>query len=233
MIQIRKSNERGHFDHGWLNSFHSFSFADYFDSAHMGFRTLRVINEDFIQPAEGFGTHGHHDMEIITYVLSGALEHKDSMGTGSVIKAGDIQYMSAGSGVTHSEFNHSQEDSVHLLQIWLLPAAKGEKPRYGQQQIPREQKLNQLKLLASGNGASGSIQIRQDASLFASILKGSQSLSHRFEQRRFGWFQLIRGSVSIQGASLSTGDGAAISGESELKIMGIDEESEFLLFDLA
>jgi redox-sensitive bicupin YhaK (pirin superfamily) len=232
VIHIRPSQERGHFNHGWLESYHSFSFADYFDPGHMGFRNLRVINEDFIQPAEGFGTHGHRDMEIITYVLSGALEHKDSMGTGSVIKAGDIQYMSAGKGVTHSEFNHSQSETTHLLQIWILPSTKNEKPRYGQQHLDPAQKRDQLKLLASGTGESGSIEIRQDIRLFASILSSSTTVTHQFQPKRFGWLQLIRGKISLQNVVLSPGDGAAISNETEITMTGADQESEFLLFDL-
>jgi redox-sensitive bicupin YhaK (pirin superfamily) len=231
MIQLRKSNERGHQDHGWLNSFHTFSFADYYDPKHMGFRALRVINEDYVAAGEGFPTHPHRDMEIITYILSGELAHKDSMGTGSVILPGDVQKMSAGSGVKHSEFNHSKKESVHLLQIWIMPDKEGIKPSYEQKNFSREEKLNRLRLVGSPDAREGSVSIQQDAELYVSILEKGKSLTHELSKSRFAWIQVARGEIEIGGKTLSQGDAAAISDETHITISG-REESEFLLFNL-
>jgi quercetin 2,3-dioxygenase len=231
MIALRKSAERGHQDHGWLNSFHTFSFADYYDPKHMGFRALRVINEDYVAANEGFPTHPHRDMEIITYILSGELEHKDSMGTGSVILPGDVQKMSAGSGVRHSEFNHSKTSPVHLLQIWIMPDKEGIKPSYEQKNFPRAEKLNRLKLVASPDSREESVSIQQDAELYVSILEKGKSITHEMSKSRFAWIQVARGKVEINGKSLSQGDAAAVSDETKITISGL-EESEFLFFSL-
>jgi redox-sensitive bicupin YhaK (pirin superfamily) len=231
MITLRKSNERGHQDHGWLNSFHSFSFADYYDPKHMGFRALRVINEDYVAAGEGFPTHPHRDMEIITYILSGELAHKDSMGTGSVILPGDVQKMSAGSGVRHSEFNHSKSTPVHLLQIWIVPDKEGIKPSYEQKNFPRAEKLNCLKLVASPDAREGSVSIQQDAELYVSILEKGKFITHELSKSRYAWIQVARGEIEINGKSLSQGDAAAVSEETKITISG-REESEFLLFNL-
>lgn len=231
MLAIRKSEERGHADHGWLNAKHSFSFADYYDPEFMGFRSLRVINEDRVEAGMGFATHGHKDMEIITYVIEGALEHKDSMGNGSIIYPGEVQYMSAGSGVRHSEFNPQQDKSLHLLQIWIMPDELRATPRYGQMKFTREQKLNQLKLVVSKTGAEESIAIRQDANIYASVLEKGKSLSFALKPGRGAYLQLIKGSLSVNAKSLSAGDALAVENESALQITAT-EESEFLLFDL-
>ena len=233
MIQIRNSEDRGHFDFGWLKTFHTFSFSEYFDPKFMGFRTLRVINEDWIRAGEGFPTHSHKDMEIITYVLEGALSHKDSMGNGSVISPGDVQYMSAGSGVTHSEFNHSKEGATHLMQIWILPSTKGAKPTYDQKRFSGEEKKNKLKLVVSKDGKEGSIAVRQDVSLFSSLLFPDQVINYEFAPARFGWIQMASGSVTINGNKLTEGDGAAIGEEARIEIRSDSiEQAEFLLFDL-
>lgn len=232
MITLRPANERGHHNHGWLDANHSFSFGEYYDPAHMGFRSLRVINEDRVQPGQGFPTHPHRDMEIITYVLEGALEHKDSMGNGSVIRPGDIQYMSAGSGVTHSEFNHSKSELVHLLQIWIMPSELKAKPRYDQKTFVKEDKLGKLRLLASSDGREGSVAIRQDAKLFACVLTSEQKLSYELASGRHAWLQVARGEIKLNDQTLRQGDGAAISQESTLHVVGTAKESEFLLFDL-
>ncbi|MCM0605771.1 MAG: pirin family protein [Xanthomonadaceae bacterium] len=231
MLQIRGSDERGFADHGWLKAKHSFSFADYYDPSNMGFRGLRVMNEDRIDAAQGFGTHPHRDMEIITVILKGALEHKDSMGTGSVIKPGDVQYMSAGSGVLHSEFNHSKEESAHLYQIWILPNERGAKPRYAQTHFTREHKLNKLCLVASPDGREGSIAIRANAKLYSSILDPGKDLSYRPEQNRGQWVQIIRGELSVNGKTVREGDGVSIWDVSEIELKPI-AETEILLFDL-
>ena len=233
MIHIRKSAERGHADHGWLQAKHSFSFGDYFDPDHMGFRALRVINEDRVKSSNGFGTHPHKDMEIVTYILEGALEHKDSMGTGSVIRPGDVQYMSAGSGVLHSEFNPSEKDGVHLLQIWLLPDEKGAKPRYAQKNFANNEKHGKLKLVASKTGEADSIAVRQDVKLYASVLDEAQSTSLPLAAGRHAWIQVARGSIEVNGKRLEQGDGAAVGDERELKFTGIVTGAEFLVFDLA
>lgn len=231
MIQIRKSEDRGYADHGWLKAYHSFSFADYHDPEHMGFRALRVINEDRIGANQGFGTHPHRDMEIITYILDGELEHKDSMGNGSIIKAGEVQYMSAGKGVLHSEFNPSKNQTGHLLQIWILPNQKGLQPAYDQKHYTREQKLNQLKLIVSPTGEKESITIRQDAKIFASVLESQKTVVYDLNPKRFAWIQIAKGSLELNGKKLNAGDGAIVSEESLLRFKA-ETESEFLLFDL-
>ena len=228
MIQIRHRNERGHFDHGWLNTYHTFSFDRYYDPSYMGFRALRVINEDRVAPGQGFGTHPHRDMEILTYILEGALEHKDSMGTGSIIHPGEIQRMSAGTGVTHSEFNPSPRDPVHLLQIWILPEAKGIKPSYEQQAFDRDELRGKLRLIAARNPEQGAVKIHQDVRLFATILDGD-TVIHNLEANRYAWIQVVRGSIELNGMKLDAGDGAAASQSGALQISG---SGEALLFDL-
>jgi redox-sensitive bicupin YhaK (pirin superfamily) len=232
MITVRPANERGHADHGWLNTYHSFSFASYFDPNHMGFRSLRVINEDWVQAGGGFGTHPHRDMEIITYVLEGALEHRDSMGTTSAIRPGEVQRMSAGSGVTHSEYNHSPAEAVHLMQIWILPAEKGIQPSYEQQLFPAEEKRGRLRLVASPDGRDGSVTIHQDAELYVTLLEPGETVTHGLGPERHAWVQVARGGVTLNGTALQAGDGAAISAEDSLEITGT-EPAEVLLFDLA
>lgn len=231
MIELRKAAERGHADHGWLNTYHTFSFADYYDPRQMGFSVLRVINEDRVQPRQGFGTHPHRDMEIISYVLEGALEHKDSMGNGSVIRPGDVQRMSAGTGITHSEHNHSQEDLVHFLQIWIMPDQKGVVPGYQQQFFSEEEKRNRLRLIASKDGRDGSVSLHQDISLFAALLEPGAACDYALSGGRRAWLQVARGSVTLNGILLEQGDGAAVSDEDQLSIVG-RERSEVLLFDL-
>jgi quercetin 2,3-dioxygenase len=231
MIQIRKSNDRGHAQHGWLESFHTFSFAGYHDPRFNGFRDLLVINEDRVQPGEGFGKHGHKDMEIISYVVEGALEHKDSLGTGSVIRPGDVQRMSAGTGVQHSEFNHSKGQLVHFLQIWIIPERRGIQPTYEEKRFPIEEKKNRLRLIVTPDGEQGSLRINQNARVYATILDSGKEVSLELSAGRHGWIQMVRGSVEVNGQKLQAGDGAAISGESQLK-MAARDESEFLFFDL-
>jgi len=235
MIQVRRGNERGHADHGWLDTYHTFSFANYFDPDHMGFRSLRVINEDWVKPGYGFPTHPHNDMEIITYVLEGSLEHKDSMGTGSVIRPGEVQKMSAGTGVRHSEFNHSENEPVHLYQIWILPESKGIKPMYEQKAIPAVEKQGKLRLVASPHGGNGSnaVKLSQNAEVFATELAAGQSVEHRLAAGRYAWVQVARGTVSLNGNDLSAGDGAAVAQEEKLQITGASGKSEVLLFDMA
>jgi quercetin 2,3-dioxygenase len=235
MITVRPSEARGHFDHGWLNTFHTFSFADYNDPKHTHFRELRVINEDTVQPGGGFGTHPHRDMEIITYILQGALAHKDSMGTGSTIRPGDVQRMSAGTGVLHSEFNHSPDELVHLLQIWIFPEKRGLKPSYEQKTFSNEEKLNRLRLVASPDGGEGSVTIHQDVRLYAGLLEAGKSVKHDLADGRGAWIQVTSGAVDVNGKRLSAGDGAAIEDEKQLEVTGQGEQgtSEFLLFDLA
>lgn len=231
MIQVRKSEDRGYADHGWLKARHTFSFADYFDPAHMGFRVLRVINEDRVAAGEGFGTHPHRDMEIITYIIEGALEHKDSMGNGSIIHPGEIQYMSAGSGVTHSEFNPLPDQDTHLLQIWILTAEKGAKPRYAQQKLPSPVP-GELTLIVSPDGEQGSIAIRQNTKLFVGKLSTNETLKTRLNRDRYAWLQVVRGDLKLNGVALSQGDGAAIGEESELNWVAGMNGAECLLFDL-
>lgn len=232
MITIRKAEDRGHFDFGWLDTYHTFAFGDYHDPEFMGFRSLRVINEDRVAPRTGFPTHGHRDMEIITYVLEGALEHRDSMGNGSVISPGEVQRMTAGSGVTHSEANSSETDAVHLLQIWILPNARNLKPGYEQKTFTDEEKREQLRLVASDDGRDGSVTINQDASIYASVLEPGSELAHDLRADRHAWIQVARGAITVNGHDLNQGDGAAVSAESAVRIAG-REESEVLLFDLA
>jgi redox-sensitive bicupin YhaK (pirin superfamily) len=233
MITLRPADERGQADYGWLHTRYTFSFADYYDPKHVHFRSLRVINEDHVEPGHGFGTHPHRDMEIITYVLEGALAHKDSMGTGSTIRPGEVQRMSAGTGVLHSEFNHSPSELVHLLQIWILPERKGIEPGYEQKEFARESKLNRLRLVAAPGGEEGSVTIHQDARLYGSILEAGKSVRHDLAKGRYAWLQVVRGEVSLNGTALKAGDGAAVERETALEITGRTPSSEFLLFDLA
>lgn len=232
MILIRKGADRGHADHGWLKARHSFSFANYHHPDHMGFRALRVINEDVVQGGAGFPPHSHRDMEIITYVLDGALEHQDSTGGGGVIRPGEVQYMAAGGGVTHSEFNASPEAPVHLLQIWLLPDAANHRPRYEQRSFGEERR-NRLRLVASPSGADGSIAINQDAFVYASVLDEGAMLEHRFAPGRYGYLQLAKGGLEAGGAIMQAGDGAKFSDEALAQVTALAPDTEFLLFDLA
>jgi len=233
MIQIRRAKERGHANYGWLDTYYTFSFSDYFDPNFMGFRSLRVINEDRVKPGHGCPTHPHRDMEIITYVLEGELAHKDSMGTGSVIRPGEVQKMSAGTGIRHSEFNHSKTEPVHLLQIWILPQKEGLKPMYEQKLIPAAEKQGKLRLLASSKSGNGAVTLHQDAKLYVSELNGGQSVDYKLADGRYAWVQVARGKLSVNGKELEAGDGAAISQESLLQIAGVSDHSEVLLFDLA
>ena len=232
MITIRPANKRGGGNHGWLNTKHTFSFADYRDPRWMGFRALRVMNEDRVAPNSGFPAHPHRDMEIITYVLAGKLEHKDSLGTGSVILPGDGQRMSAGSGIRHSEFNPSPNESVHFLQIWMQPEKAALPPSYEQKSFSEEEKRGKLRVIASRDAKDGSVKINQDASLYVTLLKPGEEVSHEFAPGRFGWLQVARGTVELNGKKLSQGDGAAISDEKKLTIKGA-QDAEVLLFDLA
>jgi quercetin 2,3-dioxygenase len=232
MLIIRRSNDRGGGDYGWLKTQHTFSFSDYWDEKWMGFRSLRVINEDWVAPSSGFPTHPHRDMEIITYVLSGQLEHKDSLGTGSVILPGDGQRMSAGSGIRHSEYNPSATEKVHLLQIWIMPDKQGHEPGYEQKTFPEAEKRGKLRLIASRDGAEGSVRINQDAKLFVTLLSPGDEVKHALGANRHGWLQIAKGEVELNGKKLHQGDGAAISDESVLTIKGI-KDAEVLLFDLA
>ena len=231
MITIRRSKERGHFDHGWLNTFHTFSFDQYYDPRYMGFRTLRVINEDFVAPGRGFPTHGHRDMEIITYILEGALKHADSMGNGSVIRPGDVQRMTAGTGVRHSEQNASDQERVHLLQIWILPNAENLTPGYEQKAFSEEHRRGQLRLIASTDGRDESVKLNQDVSLFASILAAGEEVSREMDPGRYAWIQVARGAVDVNGELANQGDGLVVVAESNLKIRA-QESAEVLLFDL-
>jgi quercetin 2,3-dioxygenase len=232
MINIRKSDDRGRANHGWLDTHFTFSFADYFDPEHVQFRTLRVMNDDRVAGGGGFPMHPHRDMEIVTYVLEGALEHRDSMGNGSVIKPGDIQYMSAGTGVTHSEANASKTDPVHLYQIWMMPDKKGHKPAYDQKNFTEAEKRGKLRLLASPNGREGSVKIRQDNELYATVLAPGESVKHALKPDRHAYVQVARGSAKLNGKVLDTGDGAAISAEKTIELTGV-RDAEVLLFDLS
>ena len=232
MIKIRKAEERGHFDFGWLNTYHTFSFGDYYDPSHMAFRSLRVINEDMVAPGRGFPTHGHRDMEIVTYIISGALEHRDSMGSGSIIRRGDAQRMSAGTGVRHSEANPSRDEPVHLLQIWIMPEREGLSPEYEEKKFADEEKQNSLRLIVSPDGAAGAVRIHQDARIYASVLDEGKSVTHQIPTDRHAWLQVAGGAVAVNGTKLKHGDGAAVSQESQLTIVA-GEPSEVLLFDLA
>jgi quercetin 2,3-dioxygenase len=230
MISIRRAAERGHFDHGWLNTYHTFSFADYHDPAHMGFRSLRVLNDDRVSPGQGFGEHRHRDMEIVSYVLEGALAHKDSMGNSGVIRPGDVQKMSAGTGVQHSEFNGSRTEPVHFLQIWIVPEVRGIAPAYEQKTFPPDTRRGKLRLIGSRDGRDGSVTIRQDVDAFASVLEDGQSVRHPLAPGRHAWLHVAEGELELNGNRLAEGDGAAVSSESELTIAG--KGAEFLLFDL-
>lgn len=232
MFYKRPAEERGHADHGWLKSNFSFSFADYFDENFMGFGPLRVINDDVVAAGKGFGMHPHRDMEIITYVLSGALEHKGSMGTGSIIKPGDVQHMSAGTGVFHSEFNPSENEAVHLLQIWIIPNKRSVQPRYAQKHYAREEKLNKLRLIASSDGEDGSIDIYQDAKVFASVLESGKSVKYELPKERHAWLQVATGSVKLNDLELMAGDGVAVAEEDLLTITGTGDGGEIILFDV-
>lgn len=232
MIQILRSQERGGGNHGWLKTHHTFSFNDYWNPKWMGFRSLRVINEDWVAPNAGFPTHPHRDMEIITYVLEGKLEHKDSLGTGSVILPGDGQRMTAGSGIRHSEFNPSTTDEVHLLQIWILPEKTALPPSYEQKSFPENEKRGRLRLIASPDATEGSVKINQDAKLYVTLLKPGEEVAHEFGAGRHGWLQVARGGVELNGKKLGQGDGAAISNEKTVSIK-CTEDAEVLLFDLA
>ena len=231
MIHIRKSEDRGKANYGWLDTNYTFSFSDYYDPNFMGFRDLRVINEDFIEPAQGFPKHGHRDMEIITYVISGELSHRDSMGNGETIRPNEVQRMTAGTGVLHSEYS-SPTDKTHLLQIWILPEKNNLKPDYEQKFFAPVEKKGKLRLVASRGGDDGSVKINQDVALFASILAKDESIDHKLANERHAWIQLISGSLDVNGYTLASGDGAAISDVSDLKIKALANDTEFLLFDL-
>jgi redox-sensitive bicupin YhaK (pirin superfamily) len=232
MITLRPSSERGGADHGWLKTRHTFSFNTYHDPAQMHFRALRVINEDWIAPGQGFGTHPHDNMEIITYVLEGALEHKDSLGTGSVIRPGDAQRMSAGTGIRHSEYNASKTDQVHMLQIWIMPNERNVAPGYEQRVFPAAEKAAKLRVIASADGREGSVTIHADTNLYVSVLKHGEKVAHALAPGRHAWLQVTRGSVELNGKKLNQGDGASASDEAKLEIQGTGE-AEILLFDLA
>ena len=231
MITIRRSQDRGRFDHGWLDTRHSFSFADYHDPEHMGFGPLRVINEDRVQPGMGFGTHGHRDMEIISYVLSGGLAHQDSMGNGSVLRPGDVQCMSAGTGVRHSEFNASRDEPVHFLQIWIEPAQRGIAPGYEEKRFDAESKRGRLRLIASPDGAEGSVTLHQDARLYAALLDGAEAVDFRQRPGRRTYVHVVRGAASVNGQPLAGGDAMTLEGAQDVRIDG-GRDAEILLFDL-
>lgn len=233
MITIRSASERGQANFGWLNSRHTFSFGRYYDPAHMGFGNLRVINEDKVAPGQGFPTHSHRDMEIISYVIDGALEHKDSIGNGSIIRPGDVQRMSAGTGISHSEYNASKDSPVHFLQIWVLPGKQGIEPGYEQTYFSPEEKQGKLRLVGSHNGRDGSITIHQDVNLYATQLAIGERVNYRLEGNRVVWLQVVRGSMTLNGQLLSLGDGAAITDVENLSIQGESDDAEFLLFDMA
>ncbi len=232
MIRVLPSTERFHTDAGWLDSRHTFSFADHYDPERLGFRALRVINDDRVQPARGFGSHSHRDMEILTYVLSGELAHRDSMGNGSVIRPGDVQRMTAGTGVVHSEMNPSRNQPVHFLQIWIVPDRAGHEPGYEQKAFPEADRKGKLRLVASRDGRDGSVTIHQDASVYVASLDAGQRVEHRPAAGRSAWVQVARGELRLNGKALEAGDGAAIAGEAEITIAAL-EPSELLLFDLA
>jgi hypothetical protein len=232
MITIRSAQDRGVANFGWLDSRHTFSFGNYYDPNNMGFADLRVINEDKVTPGQGFGTHGHRDMEIISYVLEGALEHKDSIGTGSVIRPGDVQRMSAGTGIQHSEFNASKTEPVHFLQIWILPETKGIEPGYEQKTFSEEEKRGTLRLVGSRDGRDGSITIHQDVNLYATALQEGETVNHPLAEGRVAWLQVVRGAVQLNDQPLTAGDGAAISEESSIRLQGASTDAEVLLFDM-
>jgi redox-sensitive bicupin YhaK (pirin superfamily) len=232
MLAIRRAEKRGHADHGWLNSYHTFSFGNYYDPEHMGFSKLRVINDDTVVPRGGFGTHGHRDMEIISYVLEGALKHEDSMGNGSVIRPGDVQRMSAGTGVTHSEFNASDAEPVHFLQIWVVPEREGLKPGYEQKAFADEEKRGRLRLVGSRDGRDDSVTIHQDVDIYATLLGEGDSVSHALAEGRKGWIHLAQGSAALNDEQLQAGDGVAVEGPATITLTGTSE-AEVLLFDMA
>jgi redox-sensitive bicupin YhaK (pirin superfamily) len=232
MITLRRSEDRGHADHGWLDTRHTFSFADYRDAAHMGYRSLRVINEDRVQPGRGFGTHAHRDMEILTYVLEGAVAHRDSMGHGEVVRPGDVQRMTAGTGVTHSEVNPSPTEPLHLLQIWILPEAAGLEPGYEQRAFPAAEKRGVLRLVASRDGRDGSLVVHQDADVYVTVLAAGQRVAHRIASGRGVWVQVARGAVDLLGHELREGEGAAVEREARIELVA-RQPTELLLFDLA
>jgi hypothetical protein len=232
MITIRKAGERGHADHGWLDTRHTFSFADYYDPEYMGFRSLRVINEDRVSPGQGFGTHPHRDMEIISYVLEGALEHRDSMGNGTVIRPGEVQRMSAGTGITHSEFNPSELETVHFFQIWIRPERAGLTPGYEQKRFPPEERRGRFRLLASPDGREGSLTINQDLFIHSTLLEPGEEVVFPLQPGRHAWIQVARGIVELNGWHLEPGDGAAVSEETLLRVNAA-ASAELLLFDLA
>jgi len=232
MITIRKSDDRGHADHGWLDTRFTFSFADYYDPRHVQFRTLRVMNDDRIAGGSGFPTHPHRDMEIVTYVLAGALAHKDSIGNGSIIRPGDVQYMSAGTGVAHSEFNASEKETVHMYQIWMFPDKKNYAPTYDQKHYSEAEKRGKLRLVVSPDGREGSVKIRQDNELYATVLAPGETVKHLLKAERHAYVQVARGNVTVNGRPLETGDGAAISAEKSVELTGM-RDAEVLLFDLA
>jgi len=231
LLTVRKADERGHANHGWLDTWHTFSFADYHDPREMGYGALRVINDDKVEPGQGFGTHGHRDMEIITYVLEGALEHKDSMGNGSVIRPGNVQRMSAGTGVRHSEFNPSRDERVHLLQIWIEPKITGVRPSYEEKQFGPAEKKGQLRLIASPDGREGSVTIHQDALVYAALLDGGDAVTHRLASGRRAYVHVARGAVTVNGSALTRGDGAKIEAEPAIELKDA-RAAEVLLFDL-
>jgi redox-sensitive bicupin YhaK (pirin superfamily) len=232
MLEVRRANERGHVKHGWLESFHTFSFASYHDPDHMGFRHLRVINEDRVQPGRGFDRHAHRDMEIVTYVIEGALEHEDSLGNGSVIRPGDVQRMSAGTGITHSEYNQSSTETVHFLQIWILPERQRIEPSYEQKHFTQAERSGGLRLVASGDGREGSVRLNQDARIHAGILAPGDTVSHALPPSRHAWVQVVRGTISVNGIRLAAGDGAALSDEAAITLSA-ETASEVLLFALS
>jgi len=232
MITVRPSHERGVANLGWLDSRHTFSFGHYFDPKQMGLGPLRVINEDRVRPGAGFDTHGHRDMEIISYVLEGALGHRDSIGTGSVIRPGDVQVMSAGSGIRHSEFNHSKQEPVHFLQIWVLPDREGISPRYDQKTFSQVEKRGRFRLIGSPDGRDDSIVIHQDVEIFAALLNSGEAVTRAFAAGRKGWVQVVRGAGEVNGKAVRAGDGAALEGEADLNVTSAADDSEFLVFDL-
>lgn len=232
MLTVRHAKQRGHADHGWLDSYHTFSFASYYDPAFMGFRGLRVINEDRVQPGQGFGTHPHRDMEILSYVLDGGLQHRDSLGSGSVIRPGDVQRMSAGTGILHSEFNASKEAPVHFLQIWIQPQQHGIAPSYEQKHFPPTERVGRLRLVASPAAEDGSLRIHADVRVYAGLLAAGQSVEHALASGRHAWVQVARGTVRVNGVEVQAGDGVALSQEAQLRIEGV-ADAELLLFDLA
>jgi hypothetical protein len=231
-VVLRPAQSRGHANHGWLDSYHTFSFAGYYDAAHMGFGPLRVINEDRVQPGSGFATHGHRNMEILSYVISGALEHKDSLGTGSVIRPGDVQAMSAGSGVRHSEYNASQTEPVHFLQIWLMPDVQDAAPRYDQKTFPEAERRGGLRLVASRDGRQGSLSVRQDADVYAASLATGERVELAMRAGRRAWVQIVAGGAEVNAVAAVAGDGVALEGETALRVGALDAGAQILVFDL-